>query len=79
MFIPPQVDFRKPEIGIDLFLFVVYRPPYEEYIKNTSEENGFAAQLYEIVVVQKCRPTLIRELRDQQHAPVRTCHFLYLF
>jgi len=58
----------------------VYRPPYEEYIPNISDTSSFAAQLYEIVVVRKCRPTLIRELKDKEHTLVDvSCFFLSNF
>ncbi len=54
----------------------MYRPPYEEYITDGS---SFAAQLYEIVVVRKCRPTLIRELNDKQHTLVDVSLFFFFF
>jgi len=67
-----------------LLLFVVYQSPYEEYITNNSDGSSFAAQLYDIVVVRKCRPTLNRELKDKEHALVSNIRFLifdtdYLF
>jgi len=52
----------------------VYRPPYEEYITDGS---SFAVQLYDTVVVRKCRPTLIRELADKQHTLVDVSCFSF--
>ena len=55
----------------------MYRPPYDEYVANISDGSCFAAQLYDIVVIRKCRPILNRELKDKQHAPVRTDSFFF--
>jgi len=49
----------------DVYPMTMYRPPYEEYIADGS---SFAAQLYDTIVVRKLRPTLIRDLKDKQHA-----------
>jgi hypothetical protein len=55
----------------------VYRPPYEEYVANIPDGSCFAAQLYDIVVIRKCRPTLNRELKEKQYVPVRIRYFVF--
>jgi serine/threonine protein kinase len=67
---PTTGKFQKRKVKINLFLCLVYRPPYEEYVTNISDESFFAAQLYDIVVIRKCRPTLIRELKEKEYASV---------
>ncbi len=56
----------------------MYRPPYEEYVANIPDGSCFAAQLYDIVVIRKCRPTLNRELKEKQYVPVRIRCFFFL-
>lgn len=54
----------------DVYPMTVYRPPYEEYVANIPDGSCFAAQLYDIVVIRKCRPTLNRELKEKQYVPI---------
>lgn len=60
---------------------VAYRPPYDEYLPHISDGSYFASQLYDIVVVQQCRPSFQQELKNQAHAQVRPFlkQFLILF
>ncbi|CAF0794595.1 unnamed protein product [Rotaria sordida] len=52
----------------DVYPTTVYRPPYEEYRTNNSDGSSFATEIYDIVVVRRLRPTLIRQIKDNQHA-----------
>ncbi len=53
----------------------MYQPPYEEYITKSSDGPSFATQIYNIVIGRQLRPTLIRELKDQQHVLVNILFF----
>ncbi|CAM4805458.1 unnamed protein product [Rotaria magnacalcarata] len=44
-----------------------YRPPYEEYRKKNSDGSSFTSEIYDIVVVHRLRPSLIRSLKDNPH------------
>ncbi|CAF3358334.1 unnamed protein product [Rotaria socialis] len=44
-----------------------YCPPYEEYRKKTSDGSSFTSEIYDIVVVHRLRPSLIRPLKDNPH------------
>lgn len=37
-----------------------YQSPYDEYLVNNSEQSTLTSQLYDIVVVRRCRPSLCR-------------------
>ncbi|CAF5223867.1 unnamed protein product, partial [Rotaria magnacalcarata] len=47
-----------------------YRPPYEEYRKKNSDGSSFTSEIYDIVVVHRLRPSLIRSLKDNPHVLV---------
>ncbi|CAF4682747.1 unnamed protein product, partial [Rotaria sp. Silwood2] len=52
----------------DVYPTTVYRPPYEEYRTNSSNRSSFATEIYDIVVVRRLRPTLVRQIQDNQHS-----------
>ena len=52
--------------------------PYDEYLINGSDEPSFASQIYDIVIVRRLRPTLIRQLKDKEQALVCISLFLKL-
>ncbi|CAF4290956.1 unnamed protein product, partial [Adineta steineri] len=54
----------------DVYPITVYQAPYEEYITNNPGGPSFAAQIYDIVIVRRLRPTLIRQVKDKQHAMI---------
>ncbi|CAF0732483.1 unnamed protein product [Adineta steineri] len=54
----------------DVYPITVYQAPYEEYITNNPGGSSFAAQIYDIVIVRRLRPTLIRQVKDKQHAMI---------
>ncbi|CAF3846679.1 unnamed protein product [Rotaria sp. Silwood1] len=52
----------------DMYPMTVYHLPYEEYRTNSSNGSSFASEIYDIVVVRRLRPTLVRQIKDNQHS-----------